>query len=380
MQVYIRFTLPLVCILCLVHNQLHVLGALLFRLLLVVYSMHLGWDIDVLGPGCQPPFSDTGASLGSPSSIPPGQEIANKIAASTRAGLLVGGLCDLLSSRTAHLSEILSIMPSKSESGGGAPQISTSSAPAPMCHGIVLALRYCLEEIDTIGLLREDGTSQTAQQGTRGQWAAMRELWDNRAKRALALAHAGFRLALTVVAEDDNQTGTEQTPSVVDNTAGAAKGPVHVNSYMFVNTNGFMESEGEEERGSSLQRTIVASWLLLKECASLMARLVQMCPSEDSLAPSGRADNQRPPKNKAALLDNSAVHIIGNTLLDSLGRLRHMGAIAEAHSALQTVCETLLRYDIYSHIRQVPAKSMRPSNSHLISVTGKETASCVGCR
>ena len=308
--------------------------------------MHLGWDVDVMD--VVPRAVRTESSIPTPEHV---VDSVPKAVASTQAGLLMGGLCDVLAKRIADLKEILgsTVVKGDTAKSSASPKSPTDSPKAaPMCHGLVLAIRYSLEEIDAVGILRDDVAqipSQSLQQGSRGQWAAMRELWDNRVGRAVGLALSGFRVALTVVAEDvpDEPESPGAEAQVLQ--TGASKGPAQGNAYMFVNTNGYMEGEGEEERGSAQQRAIVASWLLLKECAALLARLVQMCPSEDSLAPSGPQDGKRRSKNYAtALLDAATVHEIGNTLLYSLCRLRHMGAISEAHASLQSICETLLRY------------------------------------
>jgi hypothetical protein len=41
-------------------------------------------------------------------------------------------------------------------------------------------------------------------------------------------------------------------------------------------------------------------------------------------------------------LKNNCVINLGDTILDALGRLKHMGAISEAQSALQTISQHLM--------------------------------------
>ena len=43
------------------------------------------------------------------------------------------------------------------------------------------------------------------------------------------------------------------------------------------------------------------------------------------------------------ILSREQISSIGETVLDALGRLKHMGAIAEAQISLQNICESLLR-------------------------------------
>ena len=50
------------------------------------------------------------------------------------------------------------------------------------------------------------------------------------------------------------------------------------------------------------------------------------------------------PSKAATFLTIDDITRVGDTILDALGRLKHMGAISEAQSALQTISHTLLGY------------------------------------
>lgn len=336
-------------------------GALLMRLLLVVYSMHLGWDIEVSGRGGA--ASDNTANNDVPKGS--GGSVTNstaqvkvhstsRLVASAQGGMLIGGLCDLLADRLAELKTFLASCAMGGNEGAlpeplaaGETETEVSKA-APMCHGLVLALRYCLEEADAAGLWKDSsGDKGSKDKATDiGQWTAMRELWELRVHRVLRLALQGFKLALTVVAEDDSREKPPY-PSAIDGSD--TRGPVNTNSYMFVNTNGYMEGEVGEDQGTAVQTAIVASWLLLKESAALLARLVIMCPpvvhaSSDGQLSGAPQASGGPDPLASSMLGVEAIASIGSTLLDSLGRLRHMGAIAETHASLQLISECLLRY------------------------------------
>eukprot|EP01041_Mallomonas_annulata_P002162 gene2162-4208_t len=391
-------------------------GATLLRLLLAVYSLHLGWDIDIirmndgltmstnsvcdLARPANPDdvqTSSTGVCHGDGHIHIPAVSL---VVSSAQGGQLIAGLCDVLEARLRNLRGLFMRIPENrgviGASKSSPKSIDTTAATAsPMCHGIVSALRNCLEEVYELGLLRDEGgggdtptttsnsrsnsiasagdnvsgngSAPRSKGGTRGQWAAMRELWGLRVQRSVKLAMEGFRVALTVVAEGDK--GDEQSPQ---DAAGAAKGPIHANAYMFINTNGYMESEGGEDRGTAIQRAIVAAWLLLKECAALLSKLIQMSPPADSnnntstnTKPSSLSSSSNS-KGTMMLLDDSTIEMIGEMLLDSLGRLRHLGAISEAHTALQTVCETLLRYgDRNNELCRLPMRWLQQSLAQL---------------
>ena len=118
---------------------------------------------------------------------------------------------------------------------------------------------------------------------------------------------------------------------------------------MFVNTNGYMEGgdggeSGQDEKGHAIQKAIVAAWLLVKESAALISKLVIISPPPPSSDLSGNGKVAlRNEKEDHALLGEEDVTLLGGTLLNALGRLRHMGAISETSAALQNICECLLR-------------------------------------
>jgi hypothetical protein len=144
------------------------------------------------------------------------------------------------------------------------------------------------------------------------------------------------------------------------------------NSYMFVNTNSYMGAVNhlstsqdstnavsemekvqsqEASEANNLQRAVVGAWLLVKESTALLTKLVYLSPTSNQAV----LDINDPHMQEKMVISDSAdvsgdtfltgkdVVIIGNTLIDALGRLKHMGAIAEAHNALQVLCEVLLK-------------------------------------
>ena len=351
-------------------------GALLLHVVLVVYSLHLGWDVEIglSEGGATNATASAQTNFASESSSPHSTGAPPKLVASAQGGMLVGGLCDLLVERLSSLRGLFRSLSSDSIMNADVSSEDILSIPnAPTCHGLVLALRYCIEEAEISSLwqfdlggemkaltinpegkeaVSDDNNNRKPAAATKAQFAAMRELWQMRVKRVARLALEGFTLALTVVAEDEkvdesdaNDVGNKDQGTV----PGAAKGPVNSNAYMFINTNGYMEGDGVGEadgKGSVIQSAIVAAWLLLKESAALLSKLVQMSPPprhDGELSFVEEDQTTRKQINSTVLLSVEEICTIGGVLLDALGRLRHMGAIAEACSALQNVSECLIR-------------------------------------
>jgi Putative death-receptor fusion protein (DUF2428) len=83
-----------------------------------------------------------------------------------------------------------------------------------------------------------------------------------------------------------------------------------------------------------MQRAVVGAWLLVKEATSMLAKLAVMA------AHKGPKQVNEQSFMSLGLED---VNGLGMSLLDGLGRLKHMGAISESHSALQSLSSGLLQ-------------------------------------
>ena len=107
----------------------------------------------------------------------------------------------------------------------------------------------------------------------------------------------------------------------------------------YLNTNSGATSYGDDEdmEASTTQRAIVGAWMLVKEAAATLAMLVDISPrpSDSTLSSQGQY---------GVLV--SEMSVIGSSLLVALGRLKHMGAIAEVQAALNAVSASLLRFEI----------------------------------
>jgi hypothetical protein len=183
----------------------------------------------------------------------------------------------------------------------------------PLCHGLLMAIRYCLEVASENKIL-------------------VSSVWPPLIRRLLHLATESLRVAMTVVAEAPSDAPF--APVIGSYNTAASSSTM---SASYINTNSIMgagtENDIIDEKGSEIQRAVVGAWLLVKEASAMLASLVKISPPTSSKGTSN-----------VELLSFLEIKNVGATILDALGRLKHMGAIAEAHSALQVISECLLRH------------------------------------
>lgn len=242
----------------------------------------------------------------------------------------------------------------------------------PLVHGLLLSLRLIVE----VTMKEASGPSVGSVVG-----AAKQRLKMLQGLKAVLLqtAQQCFASGLSIVAEyvsDDlfspannnaknhgDSDGAMESAVVGSSPAAVvAKGPINSATgismaAVYVNTNTFTmdvndmansangSSVGDARQGAdpeaiqrtaaglAAQRAIVAAWLLVKESSALFATLVDVSPT-----PSTTDDKSE------EFLSSEEIADISWSLLDALGRLKHMGAIAETHVALQTIVARILRF------------------------------------
>ena len=228
---------------------------------------------------------------------------------------------------------------------------STQSSPS-LAHGLVLALRYCIECSYQRHLLQFDSTTDASQYTE----------WQGLIGRIKELTMRALHIAMIIVAEaksDDVFSSHHTIPgsglatvpegaTLVEGSKGAVNSSSISNSFTlvatYVNANSNVGSSSlgvdnsEQERDNETQRSVVAAWLLVKEATSLLSTLVEVSCYSLSTA-SSQASSPPPP-----LMSYNDIADVGHCILDALNRLKHIGAISEAHAALQRVVEALLRY------------------------------------
>lgn len=326
-------------------------GAQILNLIFTVYSSELSWDLF-------PEFSDlskcstlvTNNSLLSILHTPEVQQNSNLLSMISFLSYLLSHLDSTLVSLDKIFTIISSHAHSNSSSENRLSELESVSSEFPLAHGVLLTFKHCILSLQTRGKFKDSSE-------------IVLNLWREMIKNILTQSKESLRLAMTVVAEApvDNHYLNEDQANPNPN---SAKGPINSSlgytmAASYVNTNSFMsfkednddmiaESSESSDSGSKAQRAIVAAWLLVKESVGLMAALVESVPPVDIsiLKSDSKIKNEakRGSNNNVSILSEDEIEIIGETLLDSLGRLKHMGAIAEAHVALQTVSTLLLRY------------------------------------
>eukprot|EP01034_Spumella_vulgaris_P032821 gene32821-40513_t len=246
----------------------------------------------------------------------------------------------------------------------------SASDSIPLCHGLILSLRYCLLESHSADLFNTVNSSNVD---------------------SLPLSTGSTtNVAMTIVAEAPSDVPFAPVPyskgaTGEENAAPAVSNDSSSMAASYINTNSIMGSgtgeEAVDEKGSAVQRAVVAAWLLVKEASALLATLVDISPplaaeqveteaapviaadsmevelqsriEEDSADPTRKRACRRNTKLlEAVTLTKTALPLLtvedvshaGSTILEALGRLKHMGAIAEAHSALQSISATVLKH------------------------------------
>mgnify|MGYP003385391556 CR=1 FL=1 len=355
-------------------------GAYILRDLFHVYVLKLGWRLSVTG--------DCLLEAG-----PRNELAAGVVLYSSSCTVFLNGLCDDLEARLGVLTSMYTYILSsggviRSSNTAEGEEVATGPAPvlalAPgtdsatadwqsgsveyVSQGVIWTLVHCINQI-----LEADALNPARLRHAYGAEACDVLLgeWGGVVSRLHELTFRGFGTALMMVAEAS--TDTYFAPIVADHAAasqagedadtGAAKGPVHANSFMMVNTNGYLgatsgegadddfdEADGDEDdegvgEGKSakvrqsmiMQRAVVSAWLLAKSSVAAIVRLVEIQPSFAALPASCV-----PPVPRFVPAGMGYIEHCGNLLVDALSRLRHLGAILEVQVALQRICEIVL--------------------------------------
>jgi len=351
-------------------------GALMIRNLYLIYSMSLRWDMRLRLEG--------GMAIAQLFTA-----IQAKDSKECCCALFINELCDTWSSTLIELREVFSSYvlqssfqhtsthiahssPSiedkridEANQQDGPSSSSSSVATFPLCHGLLASIRYCLVETHKVGLIT--GTIDNTNMNRLDVWRPILH-------RILQACFDSLTLSMTVVAEAgdkiDHFMQKEELSlsqigdsSLMINTKGpvivgcsltaagisASSGRINM-SASYVNTNSSMgksssdDNDGFDDESASSQRAVVAAWLLVKETSALLSCLVSISSEVMHMSSSSKGiSTEFVRDDDTSLLSLSDLSRIGSTILDALGRLKHMGAIFEAQVALQTISSTLLK-------------------------------------
>ena len=190
-------------------------GALILRTLFVVYSMSLGWHC---GSEKNAPSNALKLTLSAPAEmgsealilLTPGDASVASAApsppresAALACTLFVTSLCDLLEDRLGNLESLFMSFAQDASAPSAVPDSKAGEQleggekdPAPLCHGLLLAMRYCITEAHSGGLLITVN-EKVASPGTQ----PVSNVWRPVVNRVLSLSLDALRVALLVVAE-----------------------------------------------------------------------------------------------------------------------------------------------------------------------------------
>jgi len=224
-----------------------------------------------------------------------------------------------------------------------------------LCHGLLNALRCCVEDCKSHGIFEVVGSELGGKSPGRDTTHFWKPLFDQIAKLSLKSLHT----AMIVIAEASTDIPFAPVLSV-DSNAGAtsssvmsARGPVNTTtclsaSYVNANSNiGISDGENSKVQDVNIQRSVVGAWLLVREATAMLAKLVSISPPPSS---SEVMFDESHPRSPCQVLSSETISSIGYSIVDALGRLKHMGAIAETQASLQTIAEALLRFVLYLYL------------------------------
>ena len=174
-------------------------GALLLRTLFTIYSLSLGWHCSTEASASTGSLTLSFSSPVNTSSPPP------KEAASRACSTFVCSLCDLLGDRLGRLEglftsfNVIPTITKETEKELDSDRVvEDAEAPEPLCHGLMLALRYCLKELHTSELL---GPPVLKELGSVTRAEIVGSVWRPLINRVLSLSLNALRVAMLVVAE-----------------------------------------------------------------------------------------------------------------------------------------------------------------------------------
>ncbi|KAF0694441.1 hypothetical protein As57867_014641, partial [Aphanomyces stellatus] len=193
---------------------------------------------------------------------------------------------------------------------------STDQSEPPLVHGLLLALRYMLE----------DTTDEIDATWNETLAALFQALW-----RAM-------HMALCVVGDATSGVGTQalnDSYAVVGEvlTTPQLRAKVDCRGHLILDDPDLADGDAE-------QRAVVGSWLAARETAAVLATAVKTV-----LAHPG------------VVVDATAVQRAGDCLLNALFELKHGGAVATVSSAFEDICRALLAHsETHRALGQCPSK------------------------
>lgn len=222
-----------------------------------------------------------------------------------------------------------SIVASSEQDNSGGGELGNNLNRFTYSHGLVCALKYLIRDLDLAHIARTACPAELA------SWRQI--VWG-----VVNSIMGAFQLSLNVLshAEDDEAPQSDE--------GYRSCGPMNSNTHLQltppssqgkspptqIDCRGHMvlcdpeEDDLEGLSGKELQKVVMGSWLLIKECSSALGEVVSTVPLYAGLA---------------GLLDTSQVEAAGTSALLALLSLRHMGAVAYVQIVLQNIASVCVR-------------------------------------
>ena len=186
-------------------------GALLLRTMFVIYSMSLAWPCSTVRDTANVLKLTYTTATEQVSETQTGNVTKQSI---TRACVsFIECLCDLLGDRLGNLESLFRsfsegsvLIPIGDGSDvdmarGKEASGSDDGEPAPLCHGLLLAIRYCMKELHTSDLIGSRTKRDKEHSHANNQNSGEGNVWRTVVDRVLSLSLDALRVALLVVAE-----------------------------------------------------------------------------------------------------------------------------------------------------------------------------------
>jgi hypothetical protein len=227
------------------------------------------------------------------------------------------------------------------------------AADIPLAHGLVLALRYSVEEV---GFVAGEGDA----------WRPLLEALVDELQGALELSLAVIgNTGLLVPPSEEGEV--EEEYRALGGTS--ANQHASVDMGFEVDCRGHMVMEDPEMVAGGLeQRVIMGAWLLAKEAGAALASLLDRAPLPLGRGGGGAREAGLGEDEPGAFVSSPVVARVGDLFLSALLRMKHIGGIHCTYEAFGDVCAALVRHgDRHPALGRLPGQWLSGLLSRLTS-------------
>ena len=223
-----------------------------------------------------------------------------------------------------------------------------ASKEGPM-HGILLAIRYIIHDIDF------NSSNDQQLKSLKFQWKFVFTFLLSQIERIIKI---GIGIVGDIAPEGYN--AVKQTPYYPEN-------PTQLDDNNN-NNNDDEEDDSDQFNSTSEGRLVVmCSWLSIKGCSLLMGTLINQLPlsshissfntitADDKIKNNSNDNNNNNKEDEEGIITNEQVEWIGDKLLQILLSTRHKGALEKTYLGFEVVCNRLMKSNNV-YLNKLPAK------------------------